>query len=75
MFDYHEILDRWDDYPAIRIFYCYTSDESGWALQLDETHALLANVPASGGLMCRDIVTLEHHEGELPRLSAVIQHY
>ena len=74
VFDYQEILAKWETYPAVRLYY-HAYDETGWARQLDHAHVCLANVPCSGGLMYRDIVTLEYHEGELPRLSAVIQHY
>jgi hypothetical protein len=74
MFDYPTILAHWQDYPAIRIYYHYP-DESGWARQLDDTHAALDNVPISGGLMRHDIVTFTRHEDDLPRLADVLQHY
>jgi hypothetical protein len=74
MFDYQEIFAKWETYPAVRIYY-HAYDESGWARQLDDSHVCLANVPCSGGLMYRDIVTLERHEPDLPRLAQVVQRY
>ena len=74
VFDYTDILAHWQDYPSVRIYYRYP-DESGWARQVDDTHAALDNVPITGGLMRYDIVTFTHHEGDLPRLAHVIHHY
>jgi hypothetical protein len=73
-FDYAAILARYDDYPSIRLYYRYP-DESGWASRLDETHAMLDNVPATGGIMARDICTCTRHEGDLPRLDSIVQRY
>jgi hypothetical protein len=74
VWDYPTILAHWQDYPAIRLYYHYL-DESGWARQLDATHAILDNVPSRGGLMHRDIVTFTRHDPDLPRLVAVVQRY
>lgn len=73
MFHYQEILNRWQDYPLIKM--AYSEEETGWARQLDDTHVCLANVPGSGGLMFYDIVTLDRDGPGLPRIAQVVQHY
>jgi hypothetical protein len=71
--DAQEIWDKWDTWPDIRIR--YAADETGWAKDLGDGRAVIANHPLSGGLGFMDIVKLEEQNsgGYRPAITEVLQ--